>query len=249
MRMRETTPPDGLERSRPREVRLTSGGKALVATGVVLWLGAIAAFTGMQLERNRQAEQREVFAERSVAGVAEVTRLWRGGGEGKPRMVAYRLDVQGKSYTGQARLGSQEWSRLRVGESIAVRYLPSDPGALRLGAGRGSDGMPVFVPYLVGGALALVAVLLQFVLRSQRQLLSEGRAALARVTKHHRGEHGKSYEYEFTTLAGRKVTGKSGPGKSPAVGSSVWVLYDPDNPRGNAVYPFSLFTPVYRRSL
>jgi hypothetical protein len=163
-------------------------------------------------------------------------------------MVEYRLDVQGRSYTGQARLGSEQWSRLRVGDGIAVHYLPSDPAGLRL-ASRRPDGMPVFLPYLVGGALALVAVLVQFPLRGQRRLLSEGRAALARVTKHHRGEHGKSYEYEFTTLAGRKVKGKSGPGKPPAVGSSVWVLYDPDYPRGNAVYPFSLVTPVYRRSL
>lgn len=249
MRAHAWTPPDGLERSRPREVRLTLGGRGLIALSVVLWVAAIATTVALQLESNRQADERDLFAAQSVEARAEVTQLWRDRGEGKPRMVEYRFEVNGAVHTGRERLGASEWSRLRVGAPLPVRYLPGDPNQNRL-PGRGRGGLPAFVAYLAGGVLALGAVAVHFSLRCQRRLLSEGRAAQARVTKVTKGEYGSVYEFEFTTLSGRKVKGKSNPGvKPPAVGSSICVVYDPDHPKSSAVYPFSLVTPVYRNSL
>src|SRR5262245_5827095 len=144
MRGHAWTPPDGLERSRPREVRLTGGGKALIGLALFLWFGAIGATVALQLESSRQAEERRRFAADSVEGVAEVTRLWRGGGEGKPRMVEYRLEANGDRYTGRARLGASAWGRLRVGSPLAVRYLRADPSVNRL-PGQQEGGLPPFV--------------------------------------------------------------------------------------------------------
>ena len=112
--------------------------------------------------------------------------------------------------------------------------------------------MPVWIPGIVAillsslGGLALIPVL------RQRRLLSEGRPALAVVTRLSEEKHGshghklgKVIYYEFPLLSGATANGKTGPAKNPpTVGTTLCVLYDPEQPRRNAPYPFSLVKPV-----
>jgi len=46
--------------------------------------------------------------------------------------------------------------------------------------------------------------------------------------------------YEFRLLNGIVAKGKSSASKAPAGDAPLCVLYDPENPRRNARYPFSL---------
>ena len=46
--------------------------------------------------------------------------------------------------------------------------------------------------------------------------------------------------YEFQLLDGTNVKGRSDVRKVPAEGTALCVLYLPDNPRRNALYPLSL---------
>jgi hypothetical protein len=249
MRERSWIPPDGLERARPREVKLTHSGHALIAGSVAMWLGALGGFAGLTKVAERQAVAQRAFAEQSVEGTAEVTRLWRARGEGNPAWVAYRWSVDGRAYAGQARMRSRQWRALTLGSRIPIRYLAHDPSVSRL-PGAGREPMPALVPYIVGGGLALGAAVLLLPLRDQRRLLSEGRAAPARVTRHKKGQHGTEFEFEFTALSGTRFKGKGSPrAKPPAVGTPLCVLYDPDHPKRNAMYPFSLVTPREKRSL
>jgi len=249
MRDRSWIPPDGLERARPREVRLTRAGRVLVAVSLGLWFGALGATAALQQVSSRQAEQQRSFDGSAVSAVAEVTRLWRTGGEGKSHRVAYRFEVDGRTYTGQARLRLLEWRRLSVGSLVPIRYSPVDANVSQL-AGSDGDRLPDFVAYLVGAALALAAGLALQPLRCQRRLLSEGRAAPGHVTRHKRGHHGTEFTFEFTTFSGKPVTGKSSPrAKPPALGTPITVLYDPDEPKRSAPYPFALVTPREKRSL
>lgn len=211
-----------------------------MALAVALLVGAPHAGIGLHLQSSRQAEEQRLFREQALDGVAEVTRLWRGTGESRQPWVAYRLSVNGLSYEGQAKLGSRARRTLRVGSQIPVRYLRSDPSVSRL-RDHEPEPMPVFVAYLVAGALALTAGFVLLPLRRQRSLLSEGRAAPARVTRHAKNQHGTSFDFEFASLSGAKVKGKGGPrSKPPAIGSTICVVYEPDNPRRSAPYPFSL---------
>ena len=253
MRDRSWIPPDGLDRSRPRDVKLTRAGHWLLAVSLAMWFAALGALAGLLQVSSDQADERRAFLERSVEGKAEVTRLWRTRGEGNPAWVAYRLDVGGAGYTGESRLRLPYWRQLRIGDRLPVRYLPSDPRVSHL-SGREREPMPAFVPFLVGGALAVGAGVLLLPLRAERRLLAEGRAARARVTRHKKvqghGGHGTRIYFEFVTLGGRKVTGKAGPRqKPPAVGSEICVLYLPDEPRRSAPYPLSLVAPRDTRSL
>jgi uncharacterized protein DUF3592 len=249
MRERSWIPPDGLERARPREVRLTRSGQLLVAVSLALWFGALGATAALQQVSDRQAEQQRSFDASAASEDAEVTRLWRTGGEGKAHRVAYRFEVDGRAYTGQARLRSAEWRSLSVGSLVPIRYLPADPNLSQL-AGSHGDHLPAFVAYLVGGALALAAGLVLLPLRCQRRLLSEGRAAPGHVTRHKKGHHGTEFTFEFTTLSGKRITGKTSPrAKPPVVGAPITVVYDPDEPKRSAPYPFELVTPREKRSL
>jgi len=243
------TPPDGLERARPREVRLTRGGKALVALAAALWVGALASGIGLYLLSSRQAAEQRQFQEQAADGIGEVTRLWRSRGESTQRWVAYRLSVNGLTYEDQAKLGRRAWGALRVGDQIPLRHLPSDPSVSQL-RGREPEPMPAFVASLTAGALALTAGCVLLPLRTQRRLLALGRPAPARVTRHAKDQHGTSFDFEFGVLSGAKVKGKGGPrSKPPAIGATICIVYEPDNPRRSAPYPFSLVVPADRRSL
>jgi hypothetical protein len=55
-------------------------------------------------------------------------------------------------------------------------------------------------------------------------------------------QHGqKILKYEFPLMDGGVGKGRGGPTrKPPAIGSTITVVYDRDNPKRNAPYPFEL---------
>ncbi len=95
-----------------------------------------------------------------------------------------------------------------------------------------------------------MGLLCLFAIQKQRRLLTDGRAAPAIVTAHHRHHSGhggthRSLTYEFPLLNGATATGRSQTSsKPPAVGSVICVIYDPDRPTRSMAYPFSLVQPA-----
>jgi len=144
-------------------------------------------------------------------------------------------------------MGTSAWRELRVGAPLGVRYLPDDPDHWAIDGGR-QRGLPVGVAYVVASIPTVASLLIMAAVRRQRTLLSEGRAAPARITsvKKHHGSHGATHHeihYEFPLLGGGMATGRAAAPKSAAAGGTVVVLYDPDRPARNQPYPFSLVTP------
>ena len=96
--------------------------------------------------------------------------------------------------------------------------------------------------------MLLVAAAVAWSVRRQWVLLSEGRAALARVvaTKKMRTDKGASYRvsYEFQTISGATQTSKCNVGKEPPpIGAVVPVVYHRDTPRWSKIYPLQLVRP------
>jgi hypothetical protein len=83
-------------------------------------------------------------------------------------------------------------------------------------------------------------ILLLSLLQRQARLLSEGRPAPGRVTKFKRSDKGMVVYYEFRLLSGATVKGRSQTRKPPLEGALVCVLYDPEKPRRNSLYPLPL---------
>ena len=242
---RTFAPPAGLNRSRPREVRLTANGVALLIAAVVLFAGAVAAFALLSREAVQQANVRRDLAEHGVDAVAEVTRLWRSTGDSHQPWVAYRWTAGGRTLGGELKVRLATWNSLHVGSPLAIRYNPSDPRHSVL-AGTEPQALPLGVAYLASALLVVGGLGCILLLRQQRQLLRDGRAAPAIVVKRakHQTQHGGSVvtiNYEFPLLSGATARGRTQMGRNaPAVGAVLCIVYDTDRPRRSTPYPMKL---------
>jgi hypothetical protein len=241
--------PPELARSAPRDVALTTGGRALIVLAWLLAAAALVAGVALHLESKRQSHTASDFDQRSVSTSAVVDRLWRKTGDGKPAFAAFHFDAGGTRIDGESRMQLSKWRELRTGSTLPVRYLPDNPHRFSVTGGRRGGGLPLAVAYVAASILALFALLCAAAVRQQRTLLSEGRSVSAVVTavRKSQGSHGTSERiivYEFPVLAGTIATGKAAAAKTQDVGTRLSVVYDPERPKRNRPYPFSLVTLV-----
>jgi hypothetical protein len=236
---RNWKPPVELSGASPREVRLSAGGKALTCLAVLIFGGAVAAGVGLSRIAARQQANRATL--RAVGAEVEgaVTRRWIDGGKSETRMVAYEFQHSGHTYHGSSDAPRRIWGSLQVGAPLTVRFLPANP-KLNHPAGWETYGMPKFLPGAMSALLVLLGGLIVFAIRRESRLLSEGRPALARVTKVTRVKDGHMMRYEFRTLNGEVVKGRGKSRHAQPVGATVCVVYDRDNARRNEPYPFNL---------
>ena len=99
------------------------------------------------------------------------------------------------------------------------------------------------VPFVIGGILAALGGVIGWSVGKQKRLLREGRPAPGLVTGYTHASHGKKgIRYEFRLMSGALAKGKSPATRHrlPAIGSTVCVVYDRDNPRSNSMYPVEL---------
>jgi hypothetical protein len=243
---RAFVPPAALGSSRPRDVRLTNAGRALVVVACVLFVGALVSSLVLARESSRQSANRAALVERGVMTTGVVSRLWTD--DDNRRKVQYRFEAEGQSFTNDRTVSAERRRELEVGAAINVRFLPGNPRVNDLG-GAPRNGLPAAIAPIVGFGLALVGVGCLLAIRVQRRLLEDGRVAPALVTSHktERSSHGKqqSMTFTFPLLSGAVAAGKGGTSKgAPAVGSVITVVYDPEHPTRSRVYPFSLVRPA-----
>ena len=241
-----TLPPE-LMRSAPRDVRLTRGGRALVAVAWLLAIGGMTSGVLLYREARRQAAASAAFDRGAVSTTAIVDLLWRKKGDGDPAYARFHFSVNGRRVNGEARMRTSVWRELHAGAPLPLRYLPDDPNRWAIDGAR-DRGLPVGVAYVVASIPSVASLLCIAAVRRQRVLLSEGRVTSGRITsvKKQHGSHGATHHeirYEFPLLSGRMAAGKASASKTAGVGGSIIVLYDPDRPARNQPYPFSLVTP------
>ena len=259
--------PPELLGSVPRDVRLTSGGVAVVVTAIALASGALVSAIVMsvvsaQSESERQLRQRDgVTADAEVVQIAvargeesrrtvspEAVKITVERDEERRRTVTYRYDVDGRRYTGTARLRESDRRDLKTGDPIQIGYLASRPQTNWL-TGYERRSFPIWTIPLVTLSLLLAAAAVARSVRRQWILLSEGRAAQARVisTKKVHRDHKRTafrVSYEFQTLSGAKQTSRCEVGKTPpAIGTVIPIVYHRDKPQWSAAYPLQLVRP------
>jgi len=238
-------PPPGIGDSRPRDVRLTAAGWVLALTATALLVFAAVISSVLVSLSMRQAAIGRELASRGVGASAQVVQLWRSSGDSHQPWVSYWWTTGGRDYQAQAKVRLRTWQSLSVGAPIAIRYVPDDPAISSL-AGVEPSALPLWLGPLISIALLGLAAGCVLWLNAERRLLAEGRAARALVVAHRKTQtsHGGTYRsivYRFALLSGAEVTGKSqSPRKTPAIGSRITVLYDPDRPMRNQPYPLHL---------
>ncbi|TAK19128.1 MAG: hypothetical protein EPO35_00540 [Acidobacteria bacterium] len=240
-----STLPQELYRSRPRAVRLTGGGWALSVTAIVLCLAAPVVAILLQNQAVRDRVERDALLHSGVVTDGVVTRLRRESKDSNRASVYYQFAANGRTFEARAKVPIARWKALSVGSSLPIRHLDANP-ALSIPDGVVPSVLPSALPYIVSPLPLVPGLLCWLGLRYQRRLLSEGRAAMAIVTKvtKHRTQHGGSYRhvrYEFPLLSGAVQTGSvQTSAAAPEVGSTIAVVYDAERPRRSRPYPLSL---------
>jgi hypothetical protein len=233
------TPPDSLGYSSLRPVCLTRQGKALIGLGAVLVIGGIVLGVFLGGVSRRQTGERRRLRTEGVAADATVTRVWVDDNKERQPWIAYRFDNGGRGYTHSVETPRKVWPGLSAGSTIQVRFVPSRPSISHPIAWN-APTFPLWLAYLLAGILPAVSLVPLIFLRRQARLLTEGRPAPGRVTAIKNADKVLVVHYEFRLLNGVVAKGKSNASKAPAGDATLCVLYDPENPRRNALYPFSL---------
>ena len=156
-------------------------------------------------------------------------------------MAAYHFSAGGQTYGGEAELSSDHWVGLSGGSPIAIRYLPSNP-KVSFPSADPPTPVPPFVSLVFGGSFLLSSGLMYNMVRSARRLLEEGRAAPGVVTGNRMmgGRNRKNQlVYQFKLQDGGVHQGRASRSPIPD-GTRICVVYNPENPRRNAPYPFGL---------
>jgi hypothetical protein len=239
--------PTELLGSVPRDVRLTVGGLVVAAVAIALAAGALVVAIFMSIAYARASDERRLREHEAVAAEAEVVQVVARRGEEQRRDATYRYEVDGRTYTGRTRLHKGDRRDLTQGGVVHIAYLRSNPETSWM-VGYGSAGFPGWmIPLTVLSLLATAAAIARGV-RRQWVLLSEGRAAQARVTglKKVHNDKRRAYRvsYEFRTLSGATQTSRCEVGKAPPpVGTVIPIVYHRDQPAWSAAYPLQLVRP------
>lgn len=231
----------------PRDVRLTGGGVAATLVALAMAIGALASAILMSVAYVHAEERRQLRERERIAIEAEVAQVALRRGEHPRRIVTYRYEVDGRSYTGRTVLRQSDRRAVVEGGPISVAYVQSHPET-NWTIGYEADGFPLWVIPLTSVSLLLAAAAITWSVRRQWVLLSEGRVAQARVTayKKVRKEHRTAYRvsYEFQALSGATRTARCDVGKKPPpLGTMIPVVYHRDQPQWSAAYPLAFVRP------
>jgi hypothetical protein len=233
-------PPDELTRARPRAVVLAPAGVALIVVSFLLVAGGIGVGIALDRLAGMQSSEQQLLAEQGEEADGVVTRQWRARSKDQQRWVAYQFSAGGGLFEGRSKAPRRQWDHLTVGTHLPVRYVRSNP-SLNHPSGWPANTLPVWVPFLIAGLMVVSGGVVWLPIRSQYRLLSDGRPAPATITRYQHIQHGKVFYYEFPVLSGSVAKGRSGPShRPPEIGSTICVLYSPDDSARSAPYPFSL---------
>jgi hypothetical protein len=231
----------------PRDVRLTIGGLIVATLAVACAVGALVAGIVMSVAYMRASDERHLRERDGVVVDAAVVQVVERRGDGPHRIVTYRYEVDGRSYSGRTALRNRDRRTLRPGASVRIGLVPSQPEHSWM-IGYERTGFPLWVIPLTVSSLLVAAIGLVSIVRRQWILLSEGRPARARVTalKKVSSDKGKKYRvsYEYKTLSGALQHARCEMGKTPpAIGAVIPVVYHRDRPEWSATYPMQLVRP------
>lgn len=240
------TPPDSLGYSSLRPVRLTRLGITLAILAAATLIGATVLGVILDRTARRQNVEQSLLRTQGIPATAVITRVWRNNGgrrseeRGEARnRVAYYFEYAGRRYARNMQVPTIIWRDLAEGAPLPVRFVPSRP-SINHPTAWSSRPLALWVPYVIAPALAGVALVMLIPLRRQIRLLTEGRPAPGRVTGIKKADKVLVVRYEFHLLSGTVAKGKSNAAKAPDGDVPLCVLYDPENPRRNTLYPLSL---------
>lgn len=242
----------------PRAVRLRPGLRALRIVLLLLLVGAPSAF--LAVNSRLVGELQHIVDEGVVVqGRIEGLRTSKGRRGSTSYYANYGFDVDGRHFTGSAKLPEHQWQSLSNGQRVTISYWPKDPGVSQLGTVDQAQVESASAKgWLVAGILLLVpAGLLFFLARAWRRslaLLRDGRAVTGKVVAYEGFRSAKKRDklsYRFRPPGSTDVDAVARLGKklkpAPEPGTAIVVLQSQMEPTVFATLPQLLEHVVLER--
>ena len=228
------TAPRELTEALPRKTRMARGGKQMAVGGTLFLLIGSALLLFYFREPVQEMARTAALRRGSRETTGVVTRVrsrYR-----NPDVVSYTFTANGVALTGECSVPNDHVAGLREADPLPIRFLSSNPAINHPAAWEGPDPH-WWVPCVFSMVFPACGFVLIIGLRRDRRLLAEGVPTAGVVTKRSRGSRGGyAMEYQFRTEDGRVAEGSGGCWNRPEIGSTVCVLYLPQNPRRNKAY-------------
>lgn len=228
----------------PRKVQMSDGDAQYALWIVLLFFVGGGLWLGWKgYDDVQQFKHRALLRSDGRIIIGEVTGF--SFGRYTPMSVNYSFTVHGESYSGEALEPENPGpgTSFDKGDKILVRFLPSNPAINHPDAWEWSVaigwwfvGFQVFFWAIGGFVLTL--------LLRDRRLARNGSTAAAIVTGCTPDDRRFRVEYEFRTGDGVVMKGHSDRADEYGIGATVWILYLPQRPKRNDMYPLPLFDVV-----
>ncbi len=233
-----TTPPE-LTRPSPRTVRMTGDGTTTMVYALVLLALAVAGFVWFSMRAVQGLELRDALRRSGVVASGEITRLHYAG-KSRILVVTYTFSVGGTFYRGEAPAPGRLRHTFQEHDFLDVRYLSNNP-ALNHPAAWEQSTLSALTPLIVPFVPVLLAYLFLIDLPFEKRLAAEGMFAAATVTNTFSARSGFGVKYEFHTPDGATVEGSRVCDSRREIGTKIQVIYLPQNPQRNQIYPLRYY--------
>jgi hypothetical protein len=233
------SPPPELRRAIPREKHLSGRAKLKVILGGVFLIAAVVMGFWLHNEGAQDTAQTQLLRTQGQEANGEITKLWHRD-RGRGNMVSYAFTANGVRIRGEASVPKERWASIQKAGFLPVRFLPSNP-AINHPAAWDETSVPDWFPILVPSMWAVGSLILLISLLRQGKVAAEGVPVAGVVTKCFRIKGGWATRYQFRANDGTVVNGRDRVYSRLEPGATVCVMYLPENPRRNYLYPMSLY--------
>ena len=223
----------------PRRIRPSPDTRYMeIVYAVILGLTIIFSFLICKSDVHKM-QLRSALRLDGVEVQGEITFLGRAGRGGD--VVRYTFTANGEDISGNAEvpLGLVLTPSLYASKFLTIRYLPSNPAFNHPAAWEWEwslwDSVGIIFLMIIMSILGAGNIMLYRL----RQLLSWGNPVVAVVTDCSPANRAFSVKYEFRTEDGTFVKGTGNSAIRQEIGARICVLYLPQNPRRNCLYPSS----------
>ena len=156
--------------------------------------------------------------------------------------VSYIFTFNGSLYDGKAQMPNYHLIEHKS-DRIVIRFLPSNPAINHPAAWEWSGFADIFPGIFLLFLTTMGGVALGVVYRD-RKLARNGKATQGVVIGCVQAKRYFRVEYEFCTEDGLRLKGKSDCADEYGAGARIWILYLPQKPKRNHVYPTSFYEVV-----
>ena len=229
-----TTPPE-LISALPRSITITGRGILNICLSLLFFVASAGLFYWLGDQGWHIVQKRAALRANGGITVGTVTELRHVGRNHTPHAY-YTFTIDGTSYIGESSVPTRLESEFQPFEEVAIRYLRGNPAVNHPAEWEDSSFSawgPLFAP-VVFAIIGIVTAVSQF---RQKSLLVEGTPATGVITACTLRKGSYNMKYEFTTADGQSLNGRSSRSDGQEIGASVCILYMPQQPTRNSLYP------------